>query len=137
MTTPEFDYRQDGYVPELLEHYLKRFEELLSSSQLPAVNAGGAAPENGIVHQAAGSMYAHNEFEQDIRQEIYSRFLAGGEPEGNDPARQAEQNGYRGESDNTEILREVGVRLEDLIRAVEHNTERLSEQNQSSLEIGD
>lgn len=149
MTTPSFEYRPAGDIPELLEHYLRRFEELLSGSQqlspeagsnLPAPNAefSAAGPVRGLARDAADAA-GHGAFEQDIRQEIYSRFATGAEnplaaegqivPAGN-PA--APRN-----TETDELLRALRTGLEDLTRALELNTEQLGDQDRSALEMND
>lgn len=157
MTTPTFEYRGDGYLPERLEHYLRRFEELLSSSQSAAVNAavadgpsrgtetGGSVSGAPVVTvfrehmENAGIFSPHAGFEQDIRREIYSRFATGEE----NPVQAAGYTGFREppasrpESEMNDAWRELRLKLEDLIRAVEQNTERLGEQNRDTLELSD
>ncbi len=146
MSTPTFEYEGNGYVPELLEHYLRRFEELLGASQLSGVNSGsensaGHATTN-VLHGAAYyggtpaasaemnsqiSYGAVTEIEQNIRTDSSRRIF-------NNENRQE-----RGGSDEqmAEVLRELQLRLDDLIRAVEQNTERLGEQKRDGLEIND
>ena len=149
MTTPSFEYRPEGDIPELLEHYLRRFEELLSGAQQFSPETGSNLPAPGVEFSAAGSARelardaagtaGHGAFEQDIRQEIYSRFATGAEnplaaegqtvPAGN-PAvpRNAETD---------ELLRALRTGLEDLTRALELNTEQLGDQDRSALELSD
>jgi|GEM_PF-4866753 hypothetical protein len=155
MTTPTFEYQINDYLPERLEHYLSRFEELLAAGQSAAVNPtssdrffpgpGGMGPGRTDVPVLQGYMGSgtaesfHPEFEQDLRREIYSRFVTGDE-------NPVQPNSYAGmnnrpssgpESDAGGAMGELRLALDELIRAVEQNTERLGEQNRDTLELSD
>ncbi len=149
MTTPSFEYRPEDDIPELLEHYLRRFEELLSGSQQFSPEAGSGLPAPGAEFPAAGSARelvrdaagtaGHGAFEQDIRQEIYSRFATGAEnpltAEGQ--AVPAANSASPQDAETRELLRVLRTGLEDLTRALEQNTERLGDQDRSALELSD
>ncbi len=146
MSTPTFEYEGNGYAPELLEHYLRRFEELLGASQLSGVNLGS---ENSVEHitmnvlrelaHYSGSPAAPaeinspvsygsvTEIEQNVRADSSRRIFHN----------ESRQDGAGSDERMPELLRELQLRLEDLIRAVEQNTERLSGQSQDGLEIND